>query len=156
MKKLLVVSLIGLLLIVALSAFAPAVPPVKEAEPTVVEQNAPAILQQLLVIFSASGFSVLLANVAKNWKSFKWMDGKTDLVVAILAVLLLAAAVIAKWFNVDLLGILMPWLEANMTGFVQVLTFVLGAVMSILANKPANKLLRGNALIGTSFSGVKK
>ncbi len=154
MKKLLIVSLIGLGVIMGLSAFAPVVPPVKDEVPLLVSEL-PAILEQLLVVFAIPSIGVLFGNIIKIFPFMKWMDGKTDKVVAFLVTAGFGAAVYLKVFNQDLLNVIMPWLSVNLDKYVQYINVAHGWVISIMAIPYFHKQLAGKFIVGRSFT-VKK
>ncbi len=155
MKKLFYASLVGLFIVMALSAFAPVTPPPVKAETPVLITELPSLLESLIVVFGSSGISVLLGNLAKNIPFMKWMDGKTDKVVAVLVTGIFGYAVYLKIFNVELLNQLMPWISANLAKYVEYASVVLGWIIAIMGMKPIHDALNGKLLIGKSFSAKK-
>lgn len=153
MKKLFIVSSIGLFIVMVLSAFAPATPPVpEEAEVPVLIAELPSILNALIVVFGSSGLGVLLGNIAKNIPFMKWMDGKTDKVVAVVITCIFSYAVYLKLFNVELLNQLMPWIEANLAKYVEYAAVVFGWIFAILGMQPIHSALAGKLIVGKSFA----
>ena len=127
------------------------VPEDEESKWLIVEQ-APAILQQLIIILSSSGLAVFLGNLAKYVKFMKWMDGKTDVVVSIIALLILGAASAMKFFDKDLLMLIMPWLESGLSDFMHIVNFAMAALLAIAGIKPIHDALNGMPLVGKSFN----
>lgn len=156
MKKVLMISSIGLFVVMVLSAFAPATPPAKVEDAPILIKELPEVLNALIVIFGSSGLGVLLANIAKNIPFMKWMDGKTDKVVAVVVTCIFGYAVYLKLFNVELLNQLMPWIEDNLAKYVEYASVVFGWIFAILGMKPIHDALAGKLIIGKSFSAVKK
>ena len=126
--------------------------PEDEESKWLIIEKAPEILQQLIVVLSSSGLAVFLGNLAKYPKFMKWMDGKTNVIVSIIALLILGAASAAKFFDKDLLMIIMPWLENDLADFMQIVNFALSAVLAIAGLKPIHDAVDGMPLLGKSFS----
>ena len=147
---------VKILLVLALFAFIfttgfDEVPEDEESKWLIIEK-APEILQQLIVVLSSSDLAVFLGNLAKYPKFMKWMDGKTNVIVSLIALLILGVASAAKFFDKDLLMIIMPWLENDLADFMQIVNFALSAVLAIAGLKPIHDAVEGMPLLGKSFS----
>ena len=147
---------VKILLVLALFAFIfttgfDEVPEDEESKWLIIEK-APEILQQLIVVLSSSGLAVFLGNLAKYLKFMKWMDGKTNVIVSLIALLILGVASAAKFFDKDLLMVIMPWLENDLADFMQIVNFALSAVLAIAGLKPIHDAVDGMPLLGKSFS----
>jgi hypothetical protein len=152
-KNLWLGCLVGALMLVLLVA---AAPPVPASSPSLLEKELPDILQQLVVIFSVPAVGVMFGNFIKIFPFMKWMDGKTDMVVAFLVTVAFGGAVSLKLFNPDLLGTVMPWLAANFEKYIGYFNTGLGLIISIISVPWFHDKIKGWFIVGRSFNPVKK
>ena len=111
-----------------------------------------------LLVFCAtvilnSGLPVFLANISKTLPFMKWMDGKTNRVVAWVTVAMFVFAFgYGDVYQTDVLYELLP-VYGNMAKMVfELLAFVIGMVSAIKLNKPINSAVSGVPLVGERFS----
>ena len=138
---------------------APVVLPIPEGnfwDEWLIVKEFPAIAQQLLVIFSIPTFAVFLGNFAKNFKFMKWMDGKTDKVVAFIATLAFIFVIGAKVFNLEFAEQIMPWLTVKFPEIVNYLLAGLEWVIMIVSIPFIHDKIEGAFLVGKSFNAQPK
>jgi uncharacterized protein with PQ loop repeat len=163
-KKVLYASLIGLFVIMALSAAAPPPPVVPVVTPEVpsafaawlekqpLYQNLGLLWNDLFVALSIPAIAVALGNLAKIPQLKKWLDGKTDKVVGFLTTVAFFAALYFNWFNPELLAKIMPWLQTDLPEIVSGINVFLGLIMSWISIPAFHSLYANKFVVGKSFN----
>lgn len=99
------------------------------------------LLQQIVVIIANSGAAVLITNVLKN--IFPGMDGKSDKVAAVLAMIgFVIAWFVAEWFDPNLIQTLLPEISVKLVEWVEGVTAILTLLATMGLLEPIYAFIR--------------